>query len=122
MNFSINHVNLNVAELQRSLDFYRDALGLKEVRRKESNDGSFTLVYLSDDREEFFLELTWLKERTTAYELGDNETHIAFVTEDFDAAQKLHQKMGIICFENRMMGIYFIVDPDGYWHEILPKR
>ena len=122
MNFSINHVNLNVAELQRSLDFYEEALGLKEVRRKESKDGSFTLVYLSDEREEFFLELTWLKERTTAYELGDNETHIAFVTEDFDAAQKHHQKMGIVCFENRMMGIYFIVDPDGYWHEILPKR
>ena len=122
MQFLINHVNLNVTNLQKSLDFFREALGLKEVRRKEAEDGSFILAFLSDDDEQFFIELTWLKEKTGAYALGDNETHIAFIADDFEKAKELHKKMGVICFENTGMGIYFITDPDGYWHEILPKK
>jgi len=42
--------------------------------------------------------------------------------EDFDAAHKLHEEMGCICFENKDMGIYFIEDPDGYWLEVMPPR
>lgn len=69
------------------------------------------------------LELTWLKDfDKPAYDLGDNETHLAFVAEDFDAAYALHKEMGAICFENTAMGIYFIEDPDGYWIEIVPRR
>ena len=47
---------------------------------------------------------------------------IPLSTEDFEAAHKLHQEMGCICFENPAMGIYFISDPDGYWLEIIPTR
>ena len=46
MNFKFAHNNLNVYDLQRSLNFYKEALGLKEVRRKEKEDGSFIIVYL----------------------------------------------------------------------------
>jgi len=68
------------------------------------------------------LELTWLKSQEKPYDLGDEEFHIAFKTDDFDSAHALHKDMGCICYENKDMGIYFINDPDGYWLEIVPTR
>jgi lactoylglutathione lyase len=120
VNFRFAHNNFNVLNLERSLEFYRKALNLVETRRYEAPDGSFTLVFLGDGRSEHKLELTWMADRKEAYDLGDNEFHIAFVADDFDKAHELHEKMGCICYENRAMGIYFIEDPDGYWIEILP--
>ena len=49
-----------------------------------------------------------------------DEFHLAFKVDDFDAAHKLHEEMGCICFENPDMGIYFCEDPDHYWLEVLP--
>ena len=122
MKFTFAHNNLNVLDLDKSLAFYREALGLEVAREKEASDHSFKLVYLSDGVTPHQLELTWLRDRTEPYDLGDNEIHLAFVVEDFDAAHALHEKMGCICYENPGMGIYFISDPDGYWLEIVPKR
>lgn len=118
--FTMIHENYNVFDLDRSMAFYREALGLHEVRRKEKPD--FTIVYLADPTESFELELTWLKDRDKPYDLGDQEFHLAFRTDDFEAAHALHEKMGCICYENPSMGIYFIKDPDGYWLEIVPDR
>jgi lactoylglutathione lyase len=109
-------------DIQKSLAFYEKALGMKVERRKKAEDGSFELVYISDGTSSNTLELTWLRDKETPYELGDNESHIAFVTDDFDAAFKLHKEMGCVCFENESMGIYFIEDPDGYWLEVLPAK
>ena len=120
MNFKFAHNNINVCDLEASIKFYEQALGLKEVRRKQAADGSFTLAFLSDSTSEHQLELTWLKDHSNPYDLGENEIHIAFRTDDIDAAHKLHSEMGCICFENKAMGVYFISDPDGYWLEILP--
>ena len=122
MKFRMIHENYNVADLGRSLEFYRQALGLEEVRRKEAEDCSFIIVYVANAESDFELELTWLRDRTEPYSLGDNEFHLAFRTEDFEAAHALHEKMGCICYENPAMGIYFINDPDGYWLEIVPDR
>ena len=122
MTFSFAHNNLIVLDLEKSLAFYQEALGLREVRRKEAADGSFTLVYLSDGSRPHQLELTWLRDRTEPYDLGDNEIHLAFETDDMDAAHQKHQEMGCICYENPGMGIYFISDPDGYWLEIVPAK
>ncbi len=122
MTFAFNHYNYNVLDLEKSMAFYEKALGLTEVRRKEAPDGSWKLVYLGDGSSDFLLELTWVKERTEAYNLGENEFHLAFVTDDFEAAHQKHQEMDCICFENPEMGIYFIHDPDNYWLEILPPH
>ncbi len=119
--FKFNHNNINVLNLDKSIDFYEKALGLKIVKRKEAEDGSFILVYLGDGSGGHSLELTWLRDRKDPYNLGDNEFHIAFTTKDFDGAHKLHTELECICYENKEMGIYFIVDPDGYWLEILPE-
>ena len=85
-------------------------------------DGSFIIVYLSDGQTDHLLELTWLRDWDRPYNLGDNEFHLAFRVEDYDAAHQLHKEMGCICYENPGMGIYFINDPDGYWLEIMPVR
>ena len=122
MNFTLAHTNINVLDLEKSLAFYKKALGMDEVKRIKSDDGSFELAFLSDGTSTHQIELTWLKDRETPYELGDNESHIAFITDDYDAAHALHKEMGCICYENTAMGLYFIEDPDGYWLEVIPKR
>ena len=118
-----NHFNFNVFDLEKSLEFYKDALNLTPVREKKAPDGSFRLVYLGDEAgSDFTLELTWLRDRETLYNLGDLEYHLAFTADNWDELHEKHQKMGVICFENPGMGIYFISDPDGYWIEIVPVR
>ena len=103
MKFKMVHENYNVVDLDKSMEFYSKALGLNEEA-------------------DFELELTWLKEWKGNYNLGDCEFHLAFETDDMEAAHKLHEEMECICFENKEMGIYFIEDPDGYWLEIVPAK
>jgi lactoylglutathione lyase len=122
MKFCFAHNNFNVLNLEKSLDFYKNALYLTEARRYEPADGSFVLVYLGDGQGPHQLELTWLRDRQEPYHLGDNEFHLALMVDDFAAAHALHEKMGCICYENKAMGIYFINDPDDYWIEIIPKK
>ncbi|QNM05238.1 VOC family protein [Qiania dongpingensis] len=122
MKFRFVHNNINVYDLERSMDFYKKALGLTETRRIEKEDGSFIIVYLGDGQTSHLLELTWLRDMDRPYNLGDNEIHLAFQADDFEAAHEKHREMGCICFENPSMGIYFIEDPDGYWLEIIPEK
>ena len=122
MDFRFAHNNLNVLDLRRSLAFYKKALGLGPVRRIVGPKKSFVIVYLGDGSSKHQLELTWLAGRRKRYDLGENEFHLAFVTDDFEAAKAKHRKLGCICHENPAMGIYFIEDPDGYWLEVLPRR
>ena len=117
-----NHYNFNVLDLDKSIKFYKDALNLKPVREKTASDGSFKLVYLGDNLSDFNLELTWLKDRKDPYNLGECEFHLAFITDEYKMFHVKHKEMGIICYENEAMGIYFISDPDGYWIEIIPQR
>ena len=122
MNYRFLHTNLNVFDLQKSMAFYEEALGLLEVERKEAGDGSLIIVYLGYPGQVHQLELTWLRDRTEPHDLGDNEIHLAFESDDYQASMAKHQEMGCVCFINEAMGIYFIEDPDGYWLEIIPKR
>ncbi len=117
-----DHFNFNVFDLEKSLDFYKKALGLAPAREVEAPDGSFKIVFLKNGENDFKLELTWLRDRETPYDLGDLEYHLAFVTNEYEAFYARHQEMGCVCFDNREMGIYFIQDPDGYWIEIVPER
>ncbi len=118
-----DHFNINVTDLNRSIEFYNRALGLTESHRKQASDGAFELVYLTDRNSGFLLELTWLRDHSEAYELGENESHLCFRVEgDYDKIREYHREMGCICFENKSMGLYFIHDPDDYWIEILPVK
>ena len=118
-----DHFNFNVLDLEKSLAFYEKALGLKEVRRKVASDESFILVYLGDTEGHFTLELTWLRDRTEAYNLGECEYHLCVrVPGDYAATREYHREMGCIAYENHDMGLYFITDPDGYWIEIIELK
>ena len=118
-----DHFNFNVLDLDRSIRFYEKALGLKEVRRMEAPDGSFILVYMGEEKTGFLLELTWLRDREEAYDLGEGEFHLCMrVPGNYDAVRAYHKQMDCVCYENTDMGLYFINDPDGYWIEILPER
>lgn len=123
MKFRFAHNNFNVMDIEKSIRFYEDALGLEVVRRSEAADGSYIIVFMGDGESEHQLELTWLRDwEKDHYDLGDNEIHLAFRVDDFEAAHAKHKEMGCICFENEKMGIYFINDPDDYWLEVLPPR
>ena len=118
-----DHYNINVKDLEKSVAFYQKALGLKEKRQRDAEDGSFKLVYLGDEYTEFLLELTWLRDREEAYDLGDNEIHMCIrVDGDYNEARAFHKEMGCVCYENEKMGLYFIEDPDGYWIEIIKAK
>ena len=122
MKFKLVHENYNVQDLDRSLAFYEKAVGLKEKRRKVAKDGSYIIVYIGNEHADFELELTWLRDHPEKYDIGEEEFHLAFRVDDYDAAHKLHEEMDCICFENPEMGIYFIQDPDDYWLEIIPEK
>ena len=96
--------------------------GLEPVREKDAADGSYKIIFLGDGATAFRLELTWLRDHTEPYDLGEQEFHLAFTVEDYAGAFEKHKAMGCVCFENPAMGIYFIEDPDGYWIEIVPEK
>ncbi len=118
--FKMVHTNFNVSDVNISMDFYNKALGLKEVRRIERE--GFVIVFLENDEANYQLELTQLYDHPQKYDLGENEFHLAFHVDDYEAAHKLHSDMNCICYENPAMGIYFIQDPDGYWLEVIPAK
>lgn len=122
MDFKMIHNNINVLDLQKSLDFYSRAFSFTEDSRIAPASGEFIIVYLKDGQGSHKLELTWLRDRVTPYNLGDNEIHLALETSDITGALERHKGMDCVCYENPAMGIYFVEDPDGYWIEILPVK
>lgn len=122
MKFRFDHFNFNVLDLEKSVTFYKKAFGLICLSEMEAEDKSFKIIFLGDETTGFRLELTWLRDRTEPYQLGECEYHLAFRVDDFDKAYQKHQEMDIICFENPSMGVYFVTDPDGYWIEVLPAK
>ena len=123
MNFKIIHCNINVQNHEKTVEFYKEALGLTVSREKSAADGSFVLTYMTDAAAAFEIELTWLRDHAEhPYNLGENESHICFRVDDYEAAHARHKEMGCIVYENLQMGLYFIADPDGYWLEIVPTR
>ena len=120
--YRFDHFNFNVFDLDKSIAFYKEALNLEIVREYVAEDDAFKIVFLADNQTGFKLELTWLRDRTEPYNLGDLEYHLAMKTPKYEEAHEKHAAMGCICYENPAMGIYFINDPDGYWIEIIPER
>lgn len=122
MKLKINHFNINVTNIEKSVKWYEENLHLHILRTKDAPDGSYKLVYMADENNFISIELTWLRDKVGSYNLGDNEFHIALTTDDYQATYKMHQERNLIVYDNQKMGVYFIADPDGYWIEILPEK
>ena len=120
------HTMLRVGDLERSLAFYTEVLGMKLLRRKDYPDGKFTLAFVGyqPESEGAVLELThnW---DTSSYDLGNGYGHIALEVEDaYAACEKIKQKGGRVVREAGPMKhgttiIAFVEDPDGYKVELI---
>ncbi|MDR2360733.1 MAG: VOC family protein [Oscillospiraceae bacterium] len=120
----LNHVSLHVRDLEKSIKFYEDALGYEKQMEMPMPDGSATLVFMGSKDGGAQIELTWLKDQgEKPYDIGEEEViHLGFVVSGFEEVKAKHKEMNCIVFENPMLGLYFITDPDGYWLEMVPSR
>jgi len=122
------HSMIRVLDVEKSLKFYRDVLGLKESHRLDFPD--FALVYLRNPENDFEIELTWNKGRTEAYTHGTGYGHIGVVVDD--AASKHtaltaagYDPLAVKEFkdgEKLLARFFFIQDPDGYKIEVLERH
>ena len=117
------HTMVRVKNIEQSLEFYCNLLGLKEIRRKNSEEGKFTLVFLAAPKqEEVCVELTYNWNSTENYTEGRNFGHLAFEVENiYQICEKL-QKAGIsINRQPRDGRMAFIRSPDNISIELLQK-
>ncbi|KAB3531555.1 lactoylglutathione lyase [Alkaliphilus serpentinus] len=124
MKYKLLHTCIRVMDLEKSLKFYKEALGLIETRRKDFPEHEFTLVFLSDGNKNFEIELTYNYNPEKPYVIGNGFSHIAVSVEDLEASRDRHEKMGYKV--TKLMGLpgsppryYFVADPDGYDVEII---
>lgn len=125
----ILHTMLRVGDLERSLAFYTEVLGMKLLRRRDYPDGEFTLAFVGfgDEASEAVLELThnW---GVTSYEIGGGYGHVAIEVEDaYRACEEIKRRGGNVTREPAPMRhgatvIAFVQDPDGYKIELIQKK
>jgi lactoylglutathione lyase len=125
----ILHTMLRVGDLQRSIDFYTNVLGMKVLRKSDYPEGRFTLCFVGygDEDKESVLELThnW---DTPAYELGTGYGHIALEVDDaYATCDEVRKRGGKVTREAGPMKhgttvIAFVEDPDGYKIEFIQKK
>lgn len=123
------HTMIRVGDLDRSIAFYTDVLGMKLLRRKDYPEGKFTLAFVGygDEQHNSVIELTynWGVEQ---YELGSGFGHIALEVDDvYQATEEIKKRGGKILREAGPMNagttiIAFVADPDGYPIELIGKR
>ena len=94
MQFSFAHNNFTSAIWTARFLFIRSSRS-DRISRINAPDGSFIIVYLTDGVTPHLLELTWLRDWDKPYNLGDNEFHLAFRVDDFDAAHAKHKEIGL---------------------------
>ncbi len=118
------HTCIRVMNLEKSLDFYKNALGLVETRRKDYPDNKFTLVYLSNESGGYEIELTYNYDPEKPYDLGNGFSHIAVGADDIVSLREKHMEMGYEVTELKGLPgepprYYFVTDPDGYKVEVI---
>jgi len=125
----ILHTMLRVGDLDRSIAFYTEVLGMKLLRRKNYPDGKFTLAFIGygDESENTVIELTHNWE-TDRYEIGSGYGHIALEVDDvYQATEQIRNNGGNILRDAGPMNagatiISFVEDPDGYQIELIGKK
>ncbi|MEE9342464.1 MAG: lactoylglutathione lyase [Gammaproteobacteria bacterium] len=123
------HTMLRVGNLESSISFYTDILGMKLLRKKNYPEGKFTLAFVGygDEKENTVIELTHNWE-TKSYDIGSGYGHIALEVDDvYRAADDIRQRGGKILRDAGPMNagttvIAFVEDPDGYQVELIGKK
>jgi len=120
---------LRVGDLERSIQFYTEVLGMKLLRKKDYPDGKFTLAFIGygDESENTVIELTY-NWGTDSYDLGTGYGHIALEVDDvYDATGEIRERGGRVLRDAGPMNagttiISFVEDPDGYPIELIGKK
>ncbi len=125
MEFTLTHTCIRVMNLEKSIKFYEDALGLKISRRSDFE--TFSLVFLSDKNNQYFIELTYNVGQEVPYEIGNGYSHIAFYVTDIEKAHAHHKSLGyettdLKRISDKSSRIYFVTDPDGYKVELIENN
>jgi lactoylglutathione lyase len=121
------HTCVRVKDLDKSLDFYKDVLGMKEVRRLDYPDYKFTLVYLALPGDQVELELTYNYDQEEPYDLGNGYGHIAIGVENLKDTHEEFSQSGqdvteLTELSDGAASYFFIKDPDGYKIEIIQLK
>lgn len=121
------HTCIRVMDLEKSLKFYQEALGLIETKRKDFPDHKFTIVYLSNKEREYEIELTYNYNPEKPYELGNGFSHIAVGVEDLEGEREKHISLGyevtpLKGLPGTVPNYYFVTDPDGYKVEVIRTK
>ncbi|MCX5464667.1 lactoylglutathione lyase [Alcaligenes parafaecalis] len=124
--FGFDHAMLRVLDLERSLAFYRDTLGMKVVRHTDYESGRFSNVFLSfDEATQSSLELTWNWDQNEPYEKGGAFGHLALMVKDVHQAVRYLEERGVkVKTPPKQMNhgkrtIAFVFDPDEYLIELV---
>lgn len=126
MSVAMLHTCIRVKDLNASLKFYKEALGLFETRRKDFPEHEFTLVYLSNEEGGYEIELTYNYDVEKPYDLGNGFSHIAVGTEDLEGMREKHIALGyevtpLKGLPGSAPTYYFVTDPDGYKIEVIRR-
>jgi lactoylglutathione lyase len=116
------HTMLRVKNLDVALDFFVKKLGLREVRRRDSEQGRFTLCFLAGDSDDFEIELTWNWDEKNAYPVGRFFGHLAFEVDDIYETCASLERSGVDVLRPPRDGrMAFIKSPDGHSVELLQR-
>ncbi len=124
MQYKMLHTCLRVMDLEKSLEFYEKAIGLKKQKVKDVPEHKFTLVFLTDEDENHALELTYNYDQDPPYVIGNGYSHIAVGVKDLEASRDFHKSLGyevtdFKAFDGDIPRYYFVKDPDGYLVEVI---
>ncbi|MFW5979987.1 MAG: VOC family protein [Bacillota bacterium] len=124
--YEILHTCIRVMDLEKSVEFYKNAFGFKVARKKDFPEDKFTLVFLTDREETHQIELTYNYDREKPYERGNGFSHIAVGVDDLEESRAFHKSKGykvsdIYGLSEDSSGFYFVTDPDGYEIEVIGR-
>lgn len=124
MSVKMLHTCIRVKDLEKSLKFYQEALGLIETRRKDFRKNQFTLVYLSNEKGGYEIELTYNYDVEKPYELGNGFSHTAIGVKNLEEMREKHISLGYEVTDFKGLPgeephYYFVTDPDGYKVEVI---
>jgi lactoylglutathione lyase len=123
----ILHTSITVKDIEASIQFYRDVIGLKLLSRREIPENKAEIAFLGDQQTNSRIELTYWKEKKDWNE-GDELDHIAFAVQDMEKAMKLFRKLNVeiamepYSLKGTTTRIAFIKDPNGIWLEIIERK
>ncbi len=120
------HTCVRVKDLDKSIAFYTEVLGMKEVRRLDYPENKFTLVYLALPGDDYELELTYNYDQETPYDLGNGYGHFAIGVQDLEDTHEEYSQSGYDVTDLKGLldgaaSFFFIKDPDGYKIEIVQQ-